>query len=76
MGRRKRIVDKTPELDLHGVKHADVPTTVEDFVLTQKTTSVKIITGNSGTMKKIVKQTLEKHGFKYLDFFPAYILAS
>ena len=76
MGRRKRIADKTPELDLHGVRHADVPITVEDFILTQKDSSVKIITGNSKPMKDIVKKTLETHGFQHLDFFPGYILAS
>lgn len=61
------------ELDLHGVKHADVEKTVEDFVLMRKT-PIRIITGNSKTMKALVEHTLRKHGYRTNDFFPAYII--
>jgi hypothetical protein len=74
MGRKKRYKKSTiPELDLHGVRHKDVETTVEDFVLLRKP-PIKIITGNSKTMKEIVEKTLHKHGYKTSDFFPACIM--
>lgn len=76
MGRKKKNkTQSTPELDLHGVKHADVEKTVEDFVLS-KNTSVKIITGNSNPMRKLVTTTLKKHGYQIIDFFPGFIIAS
>jgi hypothetical protein len=74
MGRKKKNkTNVTPELDLHGVKHADVEVTVEDFVLLRKP-PIKIITGNSKTMKEIVVATLNKHGYNHSDFFPACIM--
>jgi hypothetical protein len=36
-------------LDLHGIRHKDVPRQVENFVLTNDT-PMRIIIGNSGTM--------------------------
>lgn len=75
MGRKNKINKPIPELDLHGVKHAEVEVLVEDFALSHKD-SVKIITGNSKPMRDLVKKALEKHGYKFLDFFPAYIIAS
>jgi len=75
MGRKKKVNKATPELDLHGVKHADVEVMVEDFALAQKD-SVKIITGNSKKMKDLVKKALTKHGYQFLDFFPGFIIAS
>lgn len=66
MSRRKRRPNMTPELDLHGVKHADVEIMVEDFVLL-KTPPVKIITGNSNPMKEIVRKVLKKHDYKFFD---------
>lgn len=74
MGRKKKHKKSTiPELDLHGIKHADVEALVEDFVLL-RSTPIKIITGNSKTMKEIVEKTLHKHGYKTSDFFPACII--
>jgi len=56
------------ELDLHGVKHEAVEHLVEDFVFNnQSYIPLKIITGNSQKMKKIVITVLEKHNFQYLD---------
>lgn len=62
----------TPELDLHGVKHADVKVMVEDFVLT-KTPPIRIVTGNSPKMKKLVTKILEEHGYQTTDMFHACI---
>lgn len=53
------------ELDLHTVKHADVPQLVEDFIFANKP-PMYIITGNSDKMKNIVFTILNKHNFKYV----------
>lgn len=66
---------RTPQLDLHGVKHADVETTVEEFVLI-RTPPIKIITGNSEPMKELVIKALDKHGYKHSDMIPACVLVT
>jgi DNA-nicking Smr family endonuclease len=55
------------QIDLHGVKHAQVKEKLEEFFQTQvkKTNSqIKIITGQSDIMKKIVKEAAEEFGFE------------
>ena len=48
-------------LDLHGVRHGDVPTLVENYILQyQYECPLKIIIGNSDKMKNITN---------YLNFF-------
>lgn len=57
-------------LDLHGVRHADVPREVDKFIgshLMGGTKSVVIITGNSDTMKSIVAKTLGDYGLNYTE---------
>jgi len=57
-----------PSLDLHGVKHADVSMLVENYIITyENACPLKIITGNSDRMKKIVITTLKSHGFNYQE---------
>ena len=51
-------------LNLHGIKHEDVDRLVENFVLLNEP-PMKIITGNSEKMKKIVVSVLSEHDFKY-----------
>ena len=51
------------ELDLHGVKHEDVEKLVEEAILISSET-LRIITGNSVEMRKIVFQTLLKNKAK------------
>ena len=47
-------------LDLHGVRHADVTDIVEDFVLTnQDEIPLIVICGNSAKMIEIVSSTLK-----------------
>lgn len=53
-----------PELDLHGVRHADVEIKVEDFVLDHQREMV-VITGHSEEMKRIVCDVLDRHSFTY-----------
>ena len=56
------------KLDLHGVRHGEVQILVEDFVLeNQNYLPIKIITGNSEKMKRIVTNVLNDHGFQYSD---------
>lgn len=52
------------DLDLHGIKHQDVEVLVEEHVLLN-TPPMRIITGHSTTMKKIVKTVLERHKYSY-----------
>ena len=55
-------------LDLHGIKHIDVVKFVENYIFKhQDRCPLKIITGNSLKMKKIVTNTLDLHGFSYKD---------
>jgi len=56
------------KLDLHGVRHGEVQILVEDFILeNQNYLPIKIITGNSEKMKRIVTNVLNDHGFQYSD---------
>lgn len=57
-------------LDLHDVRHAEVPRKVDKFIgahLMGGSKSVIIITGNSDEMKKIVARTLADYGLDYKD---------
>ena len=47
-------------LDLHGLRHHQVELLVENFVLMNEL-PVKVITGNSPTMKKLVQSVLDRH---------------
>ena len=53
-------------LDLHGIKHSEVPKLVDQFLwenMNKKTTEVEIITGISDQMKKIVIETIGDYNF-------------
>ena len=50
-------------LDLHGIRHHEVERRVEDFVLLNGS-PLKIITGNSSTMKAIVEEVLQKYDLR------------
>ena len=66
--RLKRNNHCIPSLDLHGIKHIDVVRLVENYIFQhQYSYPLKIITGNSDKMKKIVISTLEIHGFNYQE---------
>lgn len=58
------------ELDLHQKRHEEVLILIENFVILNEL-PVKIITGNSDKMKKIVINFLQEYEFKYTigDFF-------
>ena len=54
------------EIDLHGVKHEDVGRTLDTFIwehMQKKSGGIKIITGNSPEMKKIVSDIVAEYGF-------------
>ena len=54
------------ELDLHGLYHHQVPDEVENFVLLNaKELPLRIIIGNSGFMKNLTEQILDKYKFEY-----------
>ena len=54
------------KLDLHGLKHHEVSIKVENFVLLNaKELPLRIIIGNSGFMKNLTEQILDKYKFEY-----------
>ena len=57
---------KQNRLDLHRVKHEDVVSQVEEFVLFhQDEMPLEIIYGNSQVMRELVEGCLDKMGFSY-----------
>jgi DNA-nicking Smr family endonuclease len=53
-------------IDLHGVKHEDVSRLLDSFLwqnMQKKIKEVRVITGNSDEMKRIVRETLSDYGF-------------
>ena len=55
------------ELDLHGVRHHEVDWKVENFVLLEEK-PIRIITGNSDEMRRLVINVLERHHMNYWSF--------
>ena len=59
------------KLDLHGVRHADVESMVENFILmNQKEFPLEIICGNSNKMIMLVQNVINKlgcetHSYRY-----------
>ena len=63
---------KKYNLDLHGVRHADVSRKIDKFIgehLMNGTKSVIIITGNSDEMKRLVNKALIDYGMNYDEIF-------
>ena len=60
------------QLDLHGIKHEEVDRLVENFVLLNET-PMRIITGNSDTMRGLVIKVLDKHDIQYERFVSSHI---
>ena len=60
------------ELDLHGTKHEDVDRLVENFVLLNKS-PIRIVTGNSDKMIRLVTDVLHRHSIEYERFKPGQI---
>ena len=62
----KKKIMKT--LDLHGVKHADVPQLIDQFIweqMNKNSKEIEIVTGISQTMKEVVIKTLKDYDFNY-----------
>lgn len=56
--------DQIPTLDLHGVKHADAHSLIEEFITVND--YCKVITGNSKAMKRILFEVLSLYKFGYM----------
>ena len=59
-------------LDLHGVKHSEVPRLVDQFLweqINKKSREVEIITGLSTAMREIVINNLKDYDYTYNDEF-------
>lgn len=68
-------------LDLHGIKHADVPRLVDQFIweqMNKNTKEIEIITGISQVMKDIVITNLKDYEMTYIDVWdnPGKIIVS
>ena len=60
------------KIDLHGVKHENVGSTLDSFIWEQmkkKAAAVHVITGNSPEMKRIVTEIAKEYGFDVADSF-------
>ena len=58
------MIEDNNIIDLHGVKHNDVPRMLDSFIWKQmqkQTNNVQIITGNSERMKQIVIECLKEY---------------
>ena len=60
------------EIDLHGFKHDEVEDKLANLLILHYNMNnfpVKIITGKSDKMKKIVRRIVKEHGFTEDDFW-------
>lgn len=60
------------KLDLHGVRHSEVDRLVENFVFLNDT-PIRIVTGNSDRMIRLVTDVLDRHSIEYERFKPGQI---
>jgi len=54
------------EIDLHGVKHEEVGRMLDTFIwehMKKKSSSIRVVTGNSPEMKRIVHEIVNEYGF-------------
>ena len=51
-------------LDLHGVRHWEVPSVIHSFINSNFGFEIKIIFGNSPRMRDLVLDTLEPYSFR------------
>jgi hypothetical protein len=69
-----------PSLDLHGVRHDDATSIIEDWVLLWSyripAFTGKIITGNSTKMKTVAEGVLHKHKFDFKHMADGSILVT
>lgn len=62
------MTDPKNSLDLHGIKHEDVDSLVEEFVLArQEEMPLEIIYGNSHVMRNLVTACLDRLQADYND---------
>lgn len=58
------------KIDLHGVRHADVQRTLDQFfwqMMQKKVSRVEVVTGVSHKMKELVKETCKDYNFDVLE---------
>ncbi len=54
------------KIDLHGVRHEEVPVILAEHLFWQRKENPEIITGNSETMRKIVINWLDRFKYNYI----------
>ena len=63
---------KMTEIDLHGFKHDEVDDKLANLLILHYNMGnfpIRIITGKSEKMKKIVREVVKKHGFEEETFW-------
>tara|TARA_A100001037_G_scaffold79513_1_gene71499 strand:+ start:2836 stop:3057 length:222 start_codon:yes stop_codon:yes gene_type:complete len=58
--------DAKMKIDLHGVRHEEVPVILAEHLFWQRKENPEIITGNSETMRKIVINWLDRFKYNYI----------
>ena len=61
---RKKKVEGTKTLDLHGMNYEEAELAVLNFILSEET-PLKIITGNSERMRGVATKLIEEYSFCY-----------
>lgn len=62
-------------LDLHGIKHKDVEKVFDKYIFDNYLKSeIKVITGNSVEMKKIIKDISKKYNYNRISEFSGYLI--
>ncbi len=69
------------KIDLHGIKHQEVPRKLDVFfweMIQRKVGQVEVVTGISYRMKEIVKETCTDYGFEVYEpqFNPGTLIIS
>lgn len=68
----KERIDKMTEIDLHGYKYSEVEDKLPNLLILHYNMGnfpIRVITGNSEQMKKVVREIITKHDFTEETFW-------
>tara|TARA_B000000441_G_C21714107_1_gene334492 strand:+ start:1029 stop:1247 length:219 start_codon:yes stop_codon:yes gene_type:complete len=61
-------MNQIKEIDLHGVKHAEVEAVLSNEFFWNNIGTAEVITGGSPRMKEIVKNWLDENSMDYVEY--------